>query len=425
MNLTLSTFFYLWYGTPSSDGCWSHWNHSVLPHWTPSVSASYPTIGTSFDPSSGHLHSHYYPKGGPYSSSNSTVLLHQFSTMAAHRIQVAILSWWGRPSLPSTHDTQGVSTDSHLSLAISAASSSGVKVAFHMEPYEGRNITTFIEDVEYLLDRYGDEGALHRVGGKPVFYVYDSYHIPYPDWKAALGELRRVGFFYGLVLTKEDMRGVVEAGFGGGYTYFAQDGFTAGSNSASWPKLCSRLRAGGLKCDISVGPGYNDEKIRPWNSLGSVERSGGSFYVDRLNRALSVRPDGVSITSYNEWGEGTQIEPAGEYEGVYGGEYGEPYDGLYLGLTKKIVTRWRRDNEGEEGEEEGVREGEEGGEGAGGGGPGRDLILTSGLGDTVPEGRQLPLEGRLEGEPAGKVRRIGVIRQGGTERGVHCGFNES
>ena len=70
----------------------------------------------------------------------------------------------------------------------------------------------------------------------------------------------------------------------------------------------------------------------------------------RLNKALNVRPDGVSITSFNEWGEGTQIEPAGEWVeggmgGVYGPEYREAYGGLYLGLTKKIVGRWRRDNE--------------------------------------------------------------------------------
>ena len=39
--------------------------------------------------------------------------------------------------------------------------------------------------------------------------------------------------------------------------------------------------------------------------------------------ALAARADLVTITSYNEWSEGTQIEPAG-----HGGRY-ESYDGAY------------------------------------------------------------------------------------------------
>jgi hypothetical protein len=41
------------------------------------------------------------------------------------------------------------------------------------------------------------------------------------------------------------------------------------------------------------------------------------------NAALHAGADMVTITSYNEWGEGTQIEPAG-----HGGRY-ESYDGAY------------------------------------------------------------------------------------------------
>ena len=36
-------FFYLWYGTPEQDGAWRHWDHEVLPHWTPAVQRQYPS----------------------------------------------------------------------------------------------------------------------------------------------------------------------------------------------------------------------------------------------------------------------------------------------------------------------------------------------------------------------------------------------
>ena len=60
----------------------------------------------------------------------------------------------------------------------------------------------------------------------------------------------------------------------------------------------------------SVGPGYDDTGIRPWNVLNRKRRKDGQYYTNMWNDAISSNPDAVSITSYNEWGEGTQIEPA-------------------------------------------------------------------------------------------------------------------
>jgi hypothetical protein len=48
--------------------------------------------------------------------------------------------------------------------------------------------------------------------------------------------------------------------------------------------------------------------------------------------AVRANADIVTITSYNEWGEGTQIEPAG-----HGGRY-ESYDGTY-GLVGQAAER--------------------------------------------------------------------------------------
>ena len=60
----------------------------------------------------------------------------------------------------------------------------------------------------------------------------------------------------------------------------------------------------------SVGPGYNDERIRPWNKKNTKARRNGAYYGEMWREAVNVDPDAISITSFNEWGEGTQIEPA-------------------------------------------------------------------------------------------------------------------
>jgi hypothetical protein len=49
-----------------------------------------------------------------------------------------VVSWWGPTWREGSHDTQGVNTDKVLGLVLAeAAQQQQLKVAFHMEPYEG------------------------------------------------------------------------------------------------------------------------------------------------------------------------------------------------------------------------------------------------------------------------------------------------
>ena len=82
-----------------------------------------------------------------------------------------------------------------------------------------------------------------------------------------------------------------------------------------------------LLCAPSVGPGYDarragsDPRVKP--------RRHGATYDAMWRAALAAKADRVTITSFNEWHEGTQIEPAdatrhhGAYRYLsYGGAWG-------------------------------------------------------------------------------------------------------
>lgn len=97
------------------------------------------------------------------------------------------------------------------------------------------------------------------------------------------------------------------AGF---YTYFASDAVSYGADPRNWAGLSSWAQQHGKLFIASVGPGYDDTRIRPWNAAATRPRQGGAVYRRSWDAALAVQPWAVSITSYNEWGEGTQIEPA-------------------------------------------------------------------------------------------------------------------
>jgi glycoprotein endo-alpha-1,2-mannosidase len=93
---------------------------------------------------------------------------------------------------------------------------------------------------------------------------------------------------------------VRNGGLDGFYTYFASDKFTAASSWSNWPKFAEFAEKHDLLFIPSVGPGYHDERIRPWNSENTKSRDNGKYYDRAWESALAAKPYIVSITSYNE-----------------------------------------------------------------------------------------------------------------------------
>jgi glycoprotein endo-alpha-1,2-mannosidase len=64
-------------------------------------------------------------------------------------------------------------------------------------------------------------------------------------------------------------------------------------------------------------------------------RRRGATYDSMWRAAIDAAPDLVTVTSFNEWHEGTQIEPARAHVGPRGGRY-HGYDGAY-GLSGRAA----------------------------------------------------------------------------------------
>jgi glycoprotein endo-alpha-1,2-mannosidase len=294
-------FYYAWYATPDVDGRWEHWNHEVLlhegirPRYEPPVE-----IGASF-----------YPEAGPYSSQDPATVDRHCRELRRAGCGVLVVSWWGPQD----------GGDAALPLLFEAAARHGLEIAFHLEPFRGRDAATTREALASLLGRFGEHSALHRRAGRPVCYVYDSYLSPPAEWARLLrsdGEITIRGtaldaVVIGLWVKAGDGEPLVAGGFDGYYTYFATDGFTHGSTAANWPALAAFAAAHDLLFVPCVGPGYADLRVRPWNTANQRSREEGAYYDRQWRAAREVAPAIVGVTSFNEWHEGTQIEPAGSY----------------------------------------------------------------------------------------------------------------
>jgi glycoprotein endo-alpha-1,2-mannosidase len=298
----VSIFYYPWYGTPARDGGWAHW-------FAPGAS----TLDVA---------SNYYPVRGLYSSSNERVVAAQMREIAASRVREVVSSWWG----------WGSPEDLRLPLVIRAAHAAGLDVAIHLEPYPGRTIESVEADIEHLRDL-----------GITRFFVYRPFDISQEEWAALRDRIEGVELFAQTTLAGR----AAAARFDGVYTY---DILLWGGDS--FRRLCKQAHHAGLACLPSVGPGY--DASRATGDLRVKPRRNGATYDGMWKNAIKSGADGVTITSYNEWHEGTQIEPARKqtsrsaasvsfdtYDGAYGLQ-GRPAERAYLDRTSFWTAAFAR-----------------------------------------------------------------------------------
>lgn len=309
-------FYYPWYGTPAGNGSWRHWPQGG--HTPPD------DIGAD-----------YYPALGPYDSGNMEGAVAQHMKWVKQSgAGVIVYSWWGR----------GGYEDQLARGVLDAAAKEGIKVAWHLEPYSGRTAASTVSDIQYINNTYGSHPAFYRSaehGNRAAFYVFESLRIT--DW-SALDAVTD----HSIVLAQTTDTTKIDH-FSGMYTY---DGI-AGASAPGWKQAGDYARAHDLIWAPSVAPGYIDDRAVPGNMTPTLDRADGAAYDRQWNNALDPAiggsPAWVSVTSFNEWHEGSSIEPADSsppaghgyltFEGAYG-KTGEAAETAYLDRTAYWVKRF-------------------------------------------------------------------------------------
>ena len=210
----------------------------------------------------------YYPARGLYSSADPALLAAHMREMASIGIDEVVSSWWG----------WGSPEDLRLPAVIAAARARGLEVAVQIEPYE-----KWLRSLDVL--------------------------------EADLGHLRQLGI----------TRAYVFKPFDGVYTYDIVH-----HTPTTFRRLCAKARALRLVCAPSVGPGYDARRVT--GDPRVLGRRGGTTYDAMWAAALEAGADRVTITSYNEWHEGTQIEAATAVAAERSGSRGpasSPVEGRY------------------------------------------------------------------------------------------------
>lgn len=301
-------FYYPWYGTPERHGHWVHWEN---------VRSNEHDIGSAT----------HYPVRGAYDSYDSAIIDWHIQCAGTNGLTGFISSWWGRDSFE----------DQVMPLLLNAAAKRNFKISVYWETAPGRGseqIARAVEDLAFLVTRYGAKPAFLKVNGKPVIFVYGRVleQIPRASWPAIIPEAQaKAGDF---LLIADSYAADYARLFDGLHTYNIA-GFVAGKSPAELrPAIASEylnsVKAartfGRISC-LTVIPGYDDTKIRKPGL--KVDRRDGSVYRVLWEEATKANPDWVLITSWNEWHEGSEIEPSFED--------GETYLNLTGGLAPQFL----------------------------------------------------------------------------------------
>ncbi len=319
----VAAFYYPWYGNPSIDGQWIHWTQNN--HLPPDDIAS-----------------DYYPALGAYSSNDPTVVAQHMEWLRQAGIGVIISSWWG----------PGSGEDQTIRLLLQTAEHYGIKVAFHIEPYDGRTPESLVNAIKYLYEQYGDSPAFFRstatsrytLGAQPkgIFFVWSIESQGggnYSYWQSALDAIHALPEGGIVIANTLDADWIGGSHFDGLYNYASlhleqTDGF-------SWARS--------LPPDTlyipSVLPGFSAKRVG-YAEDTYVPRQDGQTYNEQWTAALGtgIQPEMITITSFNEWHEGSMIEPP--HFGVNDGngytyvDFGTlPPEG-YLNLTREWVDKY-------------------------------------------------------------------------------------
>ncbi len=351
--------YHLHFDNSLSSGAWAGWNHRVEPPPPGHPRAPHIPRGRSWLPPH-DLCSRRYPELGPYSSFDARALETHVDALARAGVTLLVVPWWiSSRDVVRLHPHSGLyqdglrAIDDHVLALLRAVSKHpALKVTFRLGNNPGRNVDLVHDRVSYLLSQYYNHPSFFKTDDerrRPLFFVSDFQEIRPRHWRRMLvpgGDLGDVKGFPSsssspfpslaedclFVADWSRLEGnddkLLEAGFDGVSSVGLAEHMSSREANADvpaalaayrhqqkteWDDLVRWAESHGLFSVLSVSPGWDAARIRPWTSDDVVAREGGDVFRRALQQASWAGPSAISIDSWNDWCHGTQIEPARAY----------------------------------------------------------------------------------------------------------------
>lgn len=256
-----------------------------------------------------------------YNSSDASTIDRQLSWAATAGITGFISSWWG----------PGDTTDHNFATLLARAATLETTTGYHFAStiyFESdapalSGTASIVSALRYVMAHYSNDSHFFHWRGKPVLFFWDplgqgrtlslwasirSQVDPNHAmiWSAEGTDTTLLSVFDGLHLFSAAYWGILQKNI-----TTVDQGFRAKIDAYNRAHATQKIWAAG------VLPGYDDTRIPGRQGTYVVPRNNGATYRESWTGALASNPDWITITSFNEWFEGSMIEPSIHYGNLY------------------------------------------------------------------------------------------------------------
>jgi len=252
----------------------------------------------------------------PYVSRDRGVMGRHIDQAQNAGIDAFVVAWYG---------PEGNQTEPNLAALLDEAAARGFKIAALFEtdsPFLG-SVGASTAALQHLLNVHANHPAYLRVDGRPVVFFWRPTLYGVQTWASIRAQA-------------DPNRSALWISEGVDTSYLSVfDGHHLYSNTWNPPsdlgatnqKFATRVGADRIWV-ATVMPGYNDVKIRPGSGFAK-DREGGAYYERAWQAAIDSNPRWIVINSFNEWPEGSYIEPSAAF------------GDRFLGLTATWSARFK------------------------------------------------------------------------------------
>lgn len=256
--------------------------------------------------------SHYRPLIGLYDSGDPLAVECQVQLMKLAGIDGLLADWYGTID----HYDYAVNNRNTL-LAFQKAKRAGLRFGL---VYEDQTVTQLIKGGKFRAEDAVTEGAklmgwvdrtwFHdpaylRFDGKPLFLVFGPQYYKSDDWTKMFAGLATKPAFFTLHHRREPAMGAYDWPLpGGGTEGCLKERAAFFDRAKGWPTFISAAypRFHDFYKEAGIGASY-----------GIVDDLGGKTYESTLTSAIQSGAPFVQLATWNDWGEGTVIEPSVEF----------------------------------------------------------------------------------------------------------------
>jgi hypothetical protein len=252
----------------------------------------------------------------PYNSWDASAIARHVQQAASADIDGMVVAWYG----PSGNNQ----TETNFRVVQEQASANGIYALLSVDLGRAEffgSTQEVIDGLNHLLNVHANHPSYLRINGRPVIYFWFQGRYSLSDWQYIRSQ---VDPDHNSIWMAEGAALDMLPTFDGLYLYTISWAPNVYGTLSSW---AGNTRAAGGVWAATAMPG--------WNNVGNPyaapedqytrDRENGNFYRDTFAAAAATNPDMIVITSWNEWQEGTHIEPSAVY-----GDY-------YLTLTRELA----------------------------------------------------------------------------------------